>query len=76
MAGSGDVLCGAIGCFWLAAFPLASRLSQVYWHGFCGPRFQTGRGALASELAHALPQALAALSTLKDASGGAPKDCA
>lgn len=72
VAGSGDVLSGVIGALMSRALsPLQAACLGVYWHGFCGdilrPRFGAGRGALASELADALPQALAALLTLKDA---------
>lgn len=62
VAGSGDVLSGLLGSLLGRAIsPLPSACLGVYWHGLVGKTLAKdfpGRGNLASEIAHALPQAL------------------
>ncbi len=61
VAGTGDVLGGAIGALLAVAEPFDAAAAGVYLHGLAGELVAQGdRGLLASELAAALPRALAA----------------
>ncbi len=62
VGGSGDVLSGIIGAARARGLaPLPSACLGVYWHGLCGQYLEKTyprRGALAREIADALPQVL------------------
>lgn len=62
VGGSGDALCGAVGAFLARGLPpLAAAVSAVWVHGRAGALLagETGQsGALATEIADALPRAL------------------